>query len=218
MTFPEGTPDNVAYRLYNTWLTTLRQKKWLREYLWIAERQTGERLTDKTKTPTNTIHFHIAIPHFMSVTAANGAMRTVLKTASKNKEIPFHTAQCKRYNGVDIAKNRKTKKVVNFALQKGSRSLANYLTKYVTKNDSSFNHLAWHNSRGFSALFTGITFTTSEFIGYGFRQLVKPGVIIDNEYFMFFGWKEDPPYAVTRHLNEINNWVQEQNNILPQLN
>ncbi len=201
VTFPMGTNDAVGYRLFNTWLTTLRQKKWLRNYLWIAERQQN-----------GTIHFHIAIPHRLSIVAANGAMRVTLATAAKKKEIPFNVYQCRRYNGIDIAKNRTTRRVTNFAIKKGSRSLANYLTKYCTKNDSTFNHLAWHNSRGFSSLFTGITFTTNEFIGYGFRGLVKPGVIINNEYFMFFAWKEDPPFAVTKHLYQINSWIQSQLN------
>jgi hypothetical protein len=207
ITFPEKTPDSVCYRLFNTWLTTCRQKKWLREYLWIAERQQN-----------GTIHFHIAIPHRMSVVAANNAMRTTLRTAATKNEIPFNIYQCRRYNGIDIAKNRKTRRVTNFAIKKGSRSLANYLTKYCTKNDSTFNHLAWHNSRGFSSLFTGITFTTDEFLGYGFRSLVKPGVIIDNEYFMFFAWKDLPPYAITKHLFEVNSWIQDQTEVLKNVN
>lgn len=217
VTFPAGTADTIAYKLFNTWLTTCRQKKWLKEYLWIAERQTGERLEDKSKA-TNTIHFHLAIPHKMSVVLANNAMRTTLKNAAIKKEIPFNIHQCKRYNGIDIAKDRKTRRVTNFAIKKGSRALSNYLSKYCTKNNSSFNHLAWHNSRGFSALFTGITFTTNEFLGYGFRGLVKPGVIIDNEYFLFFAWREDPPFAITRHLCEVNSWIQEQTRILENCN
>jgi hypothetical protein len=207
VTFPEGTIDAVAYRLFQIWLTTLRQKKWLREYLWIAERQQN-----------GTIHFHLAIPHRLSVVAANNAMRTILKTAAKRNEIPFNVYRCKRYNGIDIAKNRTTRRVTNFAIKKGSRSLANYLTKYVTKNDEGFNHLAWHNSRGFSALFTGITFTVSEFLGYGFRQLVLPGKIIDNEYFMFFAWRDGPPIAVSNHLSQINSWIQSETGILSTLN
>jgi len=207
VTFPGNTADAIAYKLFNTWLTTCRQKKWLREYLWIAERQQN-----------GTVHFHLAIPHKMSVQLANNAMRTTLKNAALKKEIPFNVYQCKRYNGIDIAKNRTTRRVTNFAIKKGAKSLSYYLTKYITKNNTSFNHLAWHNSRGFSALFTGITFTTSEFLGYGFRGLVKPGKIIDNEYFLFFAWKDLPPYAVTKHLCEINSWVQEQNGILSTLN
>jgi len=78
VTFPVNTTDATAYRLYNTWLTTLRQKKWLREYLWIAERQQN-----------GTIHFHVAIPHRLSVVAANRAMQVILATAAKKKEITF---------------------------------------------------------------------------------------------------------------------------------
>ena len=207
VTFPKNTTDATAYRLYNIWLTTLRQKKWLREYIWVAERQQN-----------GTIHFHIAIPHRLSVVAANRAMQTILATAARKKEIEFSVFQCKRYNGIDIAKNRTTRRVTNFAIKKGARSLSYYLTKYITKNDADFNHLAWHNSRGFSSLFTGITFTTNEFLGYGFRSLVNPSVIIDNEYFMFFAWKDEPPYAVTRHLYQLNSFIQDQNHILENLN
>jgi len=32
VTFPENTPDELAYRMLNIWLTTLRQYKMLREY------------------------------------------------------------------------------------------------------------------------------------------------------------------------------------------
>lgn len=197
VTFPAGTGDQVAYRAFNTWLTTLRQNKFLRNYLWIAERQGN-----------GTIHFHIAIPHKMSVVHANRMMRVTLSTFAKKKEIPFSTFQCKRYNGIDIAKNRKTGRVTNFAIKKGARSLATYLTKYVTKNDTRFTHLAWHNSRGFSALFTGITFTVPEFLAYGFKELLLHRSVINNEFFMFFPWVGDPPEAITAHLYDLNSYIQ----------
>lgn len=170
VTFPKGTPDDVAYKAYNTWLTTLRTKdkfgrRFLKNYLWVAERQPG----------TKTVHFHIAIPHKMPIKVANGAMQTILKNLSEKGLIPFTKAQCKRYNGVDIAKNKKTRKVTNFAIKKGARALGNYLTKYITKNDATFEHLAWHNSRGFSALFTGITFTSWEFERKGERMKTAEG-------------------------------------------
>lgn len=198
VTFPQGTSDERAYQAFNTWLTTLRQSRFLRNYLWIAERQQN-----------GTVHFHIAIPHKMSVVHANRMMRVTLTTFAKRKEIPFSVYQCKRYNGIDIAKNRKTGRVTNFAIKKGSRSLANYLTKYVTKNDAGFAHLAWHNSRGFSALFTGITFTVPEFLSYGFKQLLLHRSVVNNEFFMFFPWKGDPPEAITRHLWDLNSYIQE---------
>lgn len=197
ITFPVGTTDAIAYRAFNTWLTSLRQKKYLRDYLWVAERQQN-----------STIHFHIAIPHKLSVVAANRMMRTTLTTFAKRREIPFSVYQCKRYNGVDISKNRKTGRVTNFAIKKGSRAMANYLTKYVTKNNGTFTHLAWHNSRGFSSLFTGITFTVPEFLAYGFDKLLIRKSAINNDFFMFFPWLRDPPWAIVNHLFELNSYVQ----------
>jgi hypothetical protein len=198
ITFPAKTSDEIAYQAFNTWLTTLRQKKHLRDYLWIAERQ-----------KIGTIHFHIAIPHRMSVVHANRVMRTILVTFCKRRAIDFSIFQCKRYNGVDICKNRKTKRVTNFAIKKGSRALATYLTKYVTKNDEPFKHLAWHNSRGFSSLFTGITFTVQEFVAYGFKEVILHRSVISNQYFSFYPWRGEPPSAITKHLAEINNYLQQ---------
>src|SRR5207245_2272494 len=88
VSFPEGTPDDVCYKAFNTWLTSLRKPQlgkdgksrlppMLKEYLWITERQDGKRAPDKQ--PTNTLHFHIAIPHYMDVSKANGMMRGTLK-------------------------------------------------------------------------------------------------------------------------------------------
>lgn len=199
VTFPAGMPDQLCYQGFNTWLTTLRQKKMLKDYIWIAERQQN-----------GTIHFHIAIPHKMHVVTANRLMRTTLATFCRNKLINYSVFQAKRYNGVDICKNRKTGRVTNFAIKKGSRALANYLTKYVTKNDSGFPHLAWHNSRGFSALFTGVTFTVQEFIRLGFREMLLPRSVISNEFFSFYPWLSDPPDLLTMHLYEVNSFIQER--------
>lgn len=208
VTFPGGMPDNLCYQAFNIWLTTLRQKKMLKNYIWIAERQDGKRLTDPTKEATGTIHFHLAIPHKMHVVTANRLMRTTLSTFAKKKLINYSVFQAKRYNGVDIKKNRNTGRVVNFAIKKGSRALANYLTKYVTKNEGSFSHLAWHNSRGFSQLFTGITFTIPEFLNYGFKELLLSRSVVNNEFFMFFPWLKDPPEAIVKHLFEVNSFLQ----------
>lgn len=198
VTFPQGTPDAVAYRMYNIWLTSLRQYKMLRGYLWVAERQEN-----------GTVHFHIAIPHRMSVGRANGMMRTTLKTFAKRGEIPGYSAlRTRNYNGVDIAKNRKTKRVTNFAIKKGTRSLISYLTKYVTKNNTEFTHLAWHNSREFSSIFTGVTFTVPEFVKYGWHMIINRAKLFANEYFTFVPWLNDPPAMLTEHLFKVNSFLQ----------
>ena len=207
VTFPAGTLDDIAYKIFNIWLTSLRKHRMLRDYLWIAERQDGKR--NDYKQATNTVHFHIAIPHRMPVQRANAMMQGTLKTFAKRGDIPFTVHQCRRYNGVDIAKNRKTGRVVNFAIKKGSRALANYLTKYVTKNDGGFSHLAWHNSRGYSSLFTGVTFTINEFTRFGFSPFLDRTNIIDiGDFAKFIPWREGPPPLFADHLYQLNSYIQ----------
>lgn len=207
VTFPMGTPDSVCYKIFNIWLTSLRQYKMLKNYLWVAERQ-GEH----SKIGNTTLHFHIAIPHKMPVQRANAMMRGTLKTFSSRGEIPFSVHQCRRYNGVDIAKHRTTRRVTNFAIKKGAKSLTVYLTKYVTKNDTAFEHLAWHNSRGYSSIFTGVTFTIEEFYKLKFDQVLHRDSRkwFDCEYFTFIPWYNGPPVLLENHLFLLNSFLQEQ--------
>ena len=140
-------------------------------------------------------------------------MRSCLASCSKAGEIEFSVFQCKRYNGVDIAKNRKEKKVTNFALGKrGRRALVTYITKYITKNDATFEHLAWHNSRGFSQLFTGITFTVEEFCNvFKLSGYVRRYSAINNEFFQFHPWLNGPPGPVEGELLKLNSFIQNLN-------
>lgn len=200
VTFPMGTTDDMCYKIFNIWLTALRKYKMLREYIWVAERQ---------PLKTHTIHFHIAIPHRMDVRRANSMMAGTLKTFARRGDIPFSVYQCARYNGVDISKNRNTKRVTNFAVKKGSRALSQYLTKYVTKNDGSFTHLAWHNSRGYSQLFTGVTFTVPEFKKFAFGFFLDRRKVFDiGDFARFIPWIEYPPPLFEEHLFKVNSFVQ----------
>ena len=128
ITFPENTTDDTAYILLNKWLTRLRTEKMLKEYLWVGERQEN-----------NTIHFHMVINQKMNVQKANKYMRASIMHRINKGEIIYDRIAAMRYNGVDIAKDRKTKRVTNFAKQNKEKSLSNYLTKYVTKNNRTFN-------------------------------------------------------------------------------
>lgn len=208
VTFPVGTSDDAAYLLLNKWFTRLRSEKMLKDYLWIAERQTGERLTDKTKTPTNTIHFHIVINHKMDVKRANRYMRAAIMYSIDKREIDWTREQAKKYNGVDICKDKKTKRVVNFAKQKKEKSLSNYLTKYVTKNNESFQHLAWHGSRGYSNLITSIRLTAEEFHSSNLKYLISNDNALTTEYFTFYRWKGSPPESVVKYLANLNQSIQ----------
>ncbi len=253
VTFPEGTPDDICYQAFNTWLTALRTPgrvkdgklidktgklvtKWkavkamLREYLWIAERQLGERLTVK-KAATGTIHFHIAIPHFMNVTRANALMRGTLKNLAKKGLVPgavcngkngeqYYLPSIAKYNGVHISRNKKTGQIINFAVKRNSRALATYLTKYITKNNAgvpddfgqvgipAFTHLAWHNSRGFSCLFTGITLTIAEFDALGLRPYLNKVRKFTMNFATFVPWLYGLPPILHDHLFNLNSSIQ----------
>ena len=197
VTFPVATNDATIYRLFNTWLTKLRQKQMLKNYLWVTERQQN-----------GTLHYHIAIPHKMNAKVANREMRVTLTTAAKASEINYTTYAARKYNGVHISKDRKGK-VINFALGKrGRRSLVGYITKYVTKNDGSFTQLAWHNSRGFSALFTGITFTYLESREvYHWRFFCHSRPAHSSEFFAFYPWIADPPSSIVGELIKLNSLI-----------
>lgn len=198
ITFPENTKDDTAYILLNKWLTRLRTEKMLREYLWIAERQQNK-----------TIHFHMVINQKMNVQKANKYMRASIMHSINKGEIIYDRIAATRYNGVDIAKDRKTKRVTNFAKQNKERSLQNYLTKYVTKNDGSFQHLAWHSSRGYSNLITAVRFTYNEYQNGKCESLLDNENPLVCEYYSFRRWKGSPPKDLLTYLGLLNNDIQE---------
>lgn len=201
ISFPKGIEDNIAFRIFNTWLTKLRQRNLLKNYLWVAERQKN-----------GTIHFHLAIPQKLSVRFANHEMMVCICSAARNGEINKSVAECKRYNGVDIAKDRFSRRVTNFAGKHRRKTLMKYLTKYVTKNNTKFSHLAWHNSRGFSSMFTGIAFTIDEFVNkYGFHEMLQKKSVCANEFFMFFPWLNDPPPQLVNELTKLNSFLFSKN-------
>jgi len=197
VTFPENTNDDVCYILLNKWLTRLRQEKMLREYLWIAERQQN-----------GTIHFHIVINQRMDVKKANRFMRASIMHSINQGEVNYSRVDAMRYNGVHIGKNKKTGRVTNFAKQKNEKSLSNYLTKYVTKNDGSFRHLAWHSSRGYSNLVTSVRFTWNEYQKGNAESLLDNEKMITGEYFTFRRWKGHPPKDLLTYLGLLNQEIQ----------
>jgi hypothetical protein len=197
VSFPKGTTDNAAYLLLNKWLTRLRQEKMLKEYLWVAERQ-----------QIGTIHFHLCINNKMDIKKANRFMRASIMYSIDKKEIEWTRTQAKNYNGVDIAKNRKTGRVTNFAKQKNEKSLSNYLTKYVTKNSGIFQRLAWHSSRGYSNLIIAVRLSKSELILSKFTSLLNTEKPLEGAYYLHYCWKLGPPGKLMHYLRHINQIIQ----------
>lgn len=199
VTFPPATSDNTAFILLNKWLTRLRKENLLRDYIWVSERQKN-----------GTIHFHIAIPHYLDVKKANKYMRASIMHSINKKEIEWERNTAKNYNGVDIAKHRKTKRITNFASGKGERALTNYLTKYVTKNNDAFEHLAWHCSRAFSNIIIAFRLLLNELQQLNLKPALNQAKLYENDWITFMPWLTSPPNFVKKYLGFINNIVTTQ--------
>jgi hypothetical protein len=197
ITVPPEVDDDLAYQLFNNWLTVCRKYHGLKNYIWVREFQQNE-----------TVHFHMLVPHYLHVVTVNRAMQECLKTQVRNGRLKWHIKQCKRYNGVHIGKNDKTKKVTNFAKPRERRALLNYMLKYMSKgkvNDKSPNHYAWHNSRAFSKMITSLALTHDEALQLKIRQSLNMNTTWTNERFTHILWKDyRPPDFVTDLLSTVN--------------
>ena len=196
ITFPEGLPDKLCYKAFNIFLTRLRTEQKLKAYIWVAERQQNE-----------TVHFHMIVHQYLNVQKTNRYMRASLMTLNKTLPSKIPPKTIKNYNGVDIAKNRKTKRVVNFAKGKQNKALQCYLTKYVTKNQSSFSHLAWHCSREYSNLATKLRLTYAELIETPIYQRLNLKNPYRAEFFIHYNYQGNAPEWLINFLTTINNKI-----------
>src|SRR5205085_4008895 len=118
VSFPPAVNDQAAAQALNTWFTALREKerRVLKNYLWVAERQKN-----------GTIHYHILITSRVNIVYVNRAMKVVLCNMVRAGIINYPLAAMKRYNGVDLAKARKTRVVTNFCDPTSRKALAGYI-------------------------------------------------------------------------------------------
>lgn len=185
VSFPPCVTDDMAYKLFNNWLTVCRKYLKLKNYMWVREFQ-----------KIGTVHFHMLVPHYFHVVNANRAMQQALITQINTGELKWHVKAAKRYNGVHIGKNDKTKRVTNFAKPRERRALLNYMLKYMSKNkvqDESPNHYAWHNSRAFSRMITSMALTEDEARQLQIREQLNFDTTWQNEWFTHIVWKDHSP-------------------------
>lgn len=155
VSFPLGMTDNVAYDIWNLWLTHLRKYYGLSNYLWVTERQ-------KNKT----IHFHMLTNQFLPIKNINRTMANIIDNKVSQGLCEWGNSSVTAYNGVDVdsiynsKRHRKTGKELNPSQVRNW--LQKYITKYVSKNNESFEHLCWHCSRSISQLFTSTVVLFSE--------------------------------------------------------
>ena len=103
--------------------------------------------------------------------------------------------------------DKKTKKVVNFALKNKSKALVNYLIKYITKNDGTFTHLAYHCSRDYSNLIIRVSFSDSEWAKVDYIKYIDFEAPFENEWMKFYKWKSEPPYDFKEYFAFVNRIV-----------
>lgn len=204
ISFPSQLSDNHCFEVFNICMTRLRKDKTINDYLYVTERQKN-----------CTLHFHILTNDWFSVRKMNSYVKSSLIFKLNRKEFEYDRTKIENYNGVDIAKNRTSKKVTNFAKQKDNKLIINYLTKYITKNNIEFYRLPFHSSHSISNLSSTVSineydakYIFSEFDStnlspkhiqgnffdwYGFSNEVKQEAFepIDNQNIIRYNQKQD---------------------------
>lgn len=146
ISFPVNIPDNIAYKIFNIWLTRLRRDKGLKSYIWVTERQGN-----------GTLHYHMLTNDYMNVRELNKYMAISIDNYVHKGECSWGNSSINKYNGVDVVsitsrygrcKYKSKQAVINKVIE--------YLTKYMTKDVIETNHRIWHCSRLVSALFISI--------------------------------------------------------------
>jgi hypothetical protein len=200
ITFEPAVNDEMSKKLLNTWLTRCKQLKYFELFLWRLEKQ-------KNGTP----HYHVVIVGRVDIQKVNRVMMVAICHQVRKKKLNIHLSKAKRYNGIDLAKDRrnpdpkKRKQVLNFADPKNAGKLSWYLSKYLTKADEPGEGRQWACSRQWSAFFTAISLSKNEA-----QILSRETAAIDifprfeNDYCKFFRYRAGPPFALCRMLGRVN--------------
>jgi hypothetical protein len=126
--------DKEYSRMLNTFFTYLRKWYPFKNYLYVNERQKN-----------GNIHTHIVSDIFVPIAKINYIWCKILSENGYTfNGKPIFTPGTKSPNPVDIKCIYDLKRV------------SSYVTKYVTKNDSSFDSLIWNCSNTVSRLFTSV--------------------------------------------------------------
>lgn len=198
ISFPSGISDDIAFKLWNVWLTRVRKYKADFQYLWVTERQGN-----------GTIHYHLITNSFLNIRVVNHYMAAAIDTAVNAGQCDWGDSSKELYNGVDVQRVHNPKGV------------SKYLTKYLTKKkkdkegniievDTNFRHLAWHCSRKVSALFTSKLLHGAQlaaFIGCpwfeaaGWQSNYNPQNLFHCNLFYY---TQSPPNWVMREIRVVN--------------
>jgi hypothetical protein len=158
--FPMGMNDDSIFRVWNTFLTRMRKAFGLRVYLWITERQKN-----------GTLHYHMLVPQYIPIRVSNGYLAISIRNELEKNKQDSVKYDCGKYNGLDVKR-----------CDSNLKALSAYLTKYISKGEIRFSHLAWHCSRLVSALFTAYNTPYFDEFGYIFNSRLKIERVYENDF------------------------------------
>jgi hypothetical protein len=165
LTLVAPATDYQAIKCLNKYLTVLRKKNGLFNYVWVAERQDGKR--NKYKTATGNLHFHIIIDRRFEISYIN----SLWVCQQYNSKIINEEAALKFKNDNGITFKQAHKKgceagsdwhqviqkylnPVDVDKVKNIDGMSAYLTNYIIKNETKASCAIWHCNRNVSKLFT----------------------------------------------------------------
>lgn len=134
LTFANAVDDLTAVNILRKFLDNTKKRSINFQYLWVAERQTKNRVFE------NNIHFHLVTNKSWDI---NKYWAYWIEVQKKNGIVPVNPD----YKPSSAFNVKKVK-------QNDLRKLQNYLTKYVSKNNDTFLCQVWNCSKMVSALYT----------------------------------------------------------------
>lgn len=142
LTFLNKVEDKQAVDVLRKFLDNAKKRSKDFQYVWVAERQT------KNAEFAGNVHFHIITNKYWKIEKWwNYWLELQLKNGIKPREENF-----KPSSAFDVKQLSSS----------NIRSIASYVTKYVTKNNAKFKCQVWNCSKRVSELYTDF-YTTTEF-------------------------------------------------------
>lgn len=121
---PAGNSDESVKRLWNSCLTSLREKLNLRSYIWVMERQGN-----------GTMHYHMLTNDYMPVRGVNQIVASCIQQYVEKGLMHWGQSSIVKYNGVDVVNiSKRAKLFKGGSTRKAYEMTVRYVTKYMSKN------------------------------------------------------------------------------------
>jgi len=135
LTFVNEVTDEQGIEMLRKFLDNMKKRKKDFQYLWVAEKQT------KNKVFKNNIHFHLITNKYWGIETTK---KYWLDLQKKHGVVP-------REEHFNASSSFDVKGLVSNNI----KGISMYITKYITKNVSTFKCQVWNCSKKISALYTG---------------------------------------------------------------